>query len=261
MSRTTRVLLTIVAGLVLAPTFAQDAPAPAELVTAAIATHGGESAIRDYLDLERSGTMELFGGRMAGRRAEVLTRERADGAYRTETTLEFRGRKFTPIEFYDGEVRKRRMFRGWDDLPVDESRENASHRLGFLLDIDPAEAEAVGPATEADVAVWQISVPDGRDRAVLSFDQESGRLVAMEYPGTSAAGMGTKEEVRRKLVFRDYREVGGLMLPFDIETFEDGSPTARLRYESIERLQAFDPAWLRIPDPTRRFIPSEELAF
>ena len=73
--------------------------------------------------------------------------------------------------------------------------------------------------------------------------------------------MGTKEEVQRKVVHRDYRKVGALLLPFDVETIEDGKPVSRMRYETIETLESFDPAWLRIPDPTRRYIPSEELAF
>jgi hypothetical protein len=237
-----------------------DVPSADDLILRAIAVHGGRDALATYPSLEMRGTYESF-GRGAGRRSDLVCRERADGAYRREITFEFRGRKITPIELYDGEVVKRRFFRGWDDLPVDEAAESAAHRLTWLLTLDPAEARVEGQATEADVAVWSVSVPDGRDRAVLHLAQDDGRLVALDYPGTSAEGMGTKEAIRRKLVYRDYRNVDGLLLPFDVESFEDGQPDTRLRYDTVVVLEKFDPAWLRAPDPTRRFIPSEELAF
>jgi hypothetical protein len=258
MKRFTIAVLIVV--FALAPVAAEETPTASELVERAIAAHGGRDALAAYPNLEMTGTYESF-GRMAGRRSDAVYRERADGAYRMEITFEFRGRKVTPIVFYDGEVVKRRFSRGWDDLPVDEATEEAAHRLNYLLTLDPGEARVEGPGTEADVAVWSLSVPDGRDRAVLHLAQDDGRLVSMEYPGTSADGMGTKEEVQRKLVHRDHRKVGALLLPFDVETIEDGQPASRMRYETIELLEKFDPAWLRVPDPTRRFIPSEELAF
>jgi hypothetical protein len=130
----------------------------------------------------------------------------------------------------------------------------------------PARGRGAGGGVEGegrvdDTPTWKLSVPDGRDRAVLQFAHDDGRLVALSYPGTSAAGMGTKEEVTRELVFRDHRAVGRLLLPFDVERSEKGSPVARHRCESIRVLEAFDDDWIRVPDPGRRFIPGEELAF
>jgi hypothetical protein len=258
MIRATLTVLILVS--VFAPAAADDAPTAGELVERAIEVHGGRDALSAFPDLELVGTYESF-GRRAGRRSDATFRERADGAYRREVTFEFRGRKMTPVVFYDGEVVKRRFSRGWDDLPTDESAEQAAHRLTFLLTLDLDEAHVEGAGTEDDRPVWSLSVPDGRDRAVLHLAQDDGRLLALEYPGISAEGMGTKEEVRRKVVHRDHRKVGALLLPFDVETIEDGKPVSRMRYETIELLESFDPAWLRIPDPTRRYIPSEELAF
>ena len=253
-------MLIIFVVVVVSSIAASDPPSAEDLVRGAIEAHGGSSAIEGYPDLEMTGTAESFRGG-SGRRYDIVYRERADGGYRREMTLEFRSRKWTPVEFYDGEIRKRRYSRGWDDLPIDEPAEGAAHRLPMLLSLDLGEAEVAGAATESDRAVWQIRIPDGRDTAVLSFDRESGLLVAIEYPGTSAAGMGTKEEVQRKLVFLDHRPVGDLMLPYEIVTYEDGGQTGHLRFETIEILEMFDPMWVRVPDPTRRFIPSEELAF
>lgn len=260
MRTTTALLFVAAAALVSLQTSATDPPSASDLIDEAIKAHGGREALSSYPHLEMTGSYESF-GRGAGRRSDLVYRERADGAYRREITFDFRGRQTTPIEFYDGEVVKRRFFRGWDDLPTDEAAEGAAHRLTWLLTLDPTEARVEGQGTEADQSVWSVSVPDGRDHAVLHLAQDNGRLVSLEYPGTSAEGMGTKEEVQRKLIYRDHRRVGALLLPFDIESSEDGQPEARLRFDTIELLEEFDPAWLRVPDPTRRFIPSEELVF
>jgi hypothetical protein len=252
--------LAFVVGAATTPAFSQDAPAAAELLRRAIEAHGGAAALGSLPHLELTGTVESF-GRRAGAQSDLLARERADGAYRREVVVDFRGRKTTMIEFYDGETRKRRFRTSWDDLPTVEADEAKAHRLNFLLTIDAAAATVDGAGLEGDRRVWLLSVPDGRGRAVLALDQESGLLLSLAYPGTSAAGMGTKEDVQRKLEFRDHRPVGDLLLPFDVATLEDGSATARVRYATIVRLDAFDPAWLTVPDPTRRFVPPEELAF
>ena len=248
------IALVILAG----PAAAQSA---SDLIDRAIAAHGGRSALASLPDLELRGTSESLTGRSAGRRSDVVWRERADGAYRRESTLEVRGRKVTPVEFFDGSARKRRFGQAWDDLPVDEPREVAAHRLPFLLGAAAADPKLEGETTFADVACWQLSVADGRDRAKLYLAKDDGRAVGIEYPGTSADGMGTRKDVRRTVTWRDHRKVGGLLWPFDVETSEDGTPVSRLRFETITVLGAFDPGWLRVPDPTRRFIPPEELAF
>lgn len=248
------VILAIAGGPALA-----DPPSAREILRDAVAAHGGTDALGDYPHLELKGTYE--NPRRPGRRSDLVRRERADGAYREEVTFEFRGRKMTPVEFYDGHARKRRFRSGWDDLPVDEAVEEVGHRLPWLLTLRPDDATVEGEAEVGGVPTWRLSVPDGRGRAVLDLARDDGRLVALEYPGTSAAGMGTKEEVSRRLVFRDHRRVGDLLLPFEVEIAEDGSPVAHLRWTSIRELETFDEEWIRVPDPSRRFIPGEELAF
>lgn len=236
-------------------------PSAADVIDRAIAVHGGKAALASYPSLEMKGTTESTSGRGAGRRSDVTIRERSDGAYRRESTFEFRGRKVTPVEFFDGTACKRRFGQTWDDLPIDEAKEGVAHRLPFLLPLAEKDPRVEGEGTEADIACWTISVADGRDRATLSFAQDDGRLLGIDYPATSAEGMGTKKDVRRKLVFRDHRKVGVLMLPFDVESFEDGTPDSRLRLDTVRVLDAFAPAWIRVPDATRRFIPPEELSF
>lgn len=246
---------------VAAGTRAADAPTPAQLIDAAIAAHGGRDAIAALPSLEMKGSFETLSGRSAGRRADGLLRERADGAYRREVTFDLRGRKVTAIEFYDLTVVKRRFGSSWDDLPTNEAREAAAHRLPWLLAIDAATAKLEGEATEADVACWKLSVPDGSGRATLMLAKDGGRVVAIERPGTSADGMGVKKQVQVKTIWRDVRRVGALALPFDVESAEDGVPDSRIRWDSVVVLKDFDAEWIRLPDPTRRFIPSEELSF
>lgn len=245
--------------LAAAGALAAEQPSAADLLQRAIETHGGRAALSAWPDLELEGTVENL-QRQRGR-SEYVRRERADGAYRDEVTFERGGRKFTPVTFYDGHAVKRRFGQAWDDLPVVESEEEAAHRLPWLLAIDADAARLEGEGRVDDVATWTVSVPDGRGRATLQLAQDDGRLVGLTYPGTAASGMGTKEEVERGLTFRDFRQVGRLLLPFDVETAEKGTPQSRVRWESIRVLDGFDEEWIRVPDPTRRFIPPEELAF
>ena len=129
------------------------------------------------------------------------------------------------------------------------------------MSVDAAAAQVDGAGTEGTDRSGSCRFP--MDVAAPSW--RSIRRPAV-WPRSSIRALpppawATKEEVQRRLLFSDYREVGDLLLPFDVATFEDGSTTAHMRYESIMVLDAFDPAWVRVPDPTRRFIPSEELAF
>ena len=239
---------------------AEEPPDAKALVERAIAYHGGREALVDWPDLELKGSLEQT-GRMAGRSVELLVRQRGDGAYRRETTFDFRGSKVTATEIFDHATCKRRFRSGWDDLPLDEPREEAEHRIPFLLEAAERSPVFAGQGTEGDGAVWYVEVPDGRGEARLGLAKDDGRLVSIEYPGTKAEGMGTKEDVTKKAVFRDHREVGRVRLPFDQELCDDGTPDGRLRLEQVTVLDAFDGAWLEIPDQADRFVPSEELVY
>ena len=239
---------------------ATEPPDAAALVERAIEYHGGRGALESWPHIESRGSYEMA-GRMAGRSADVFDRQRADGAYRREVTFEFGTRKFTMTEIFDHAMRKRRFGVGWDDLPVDEPRDEAEHRHAFLLRASEREPAIVGDGSEADVGVWYVEVPDGRGTARLGLAKDDARLVSLGYPGVKAEGMGTKEEITRKSIDRDFRSVGSLRLPFDLEFFEDGTPVGRWRVEEMTVLTDYDGTWLEIPDPTDRFIPSEELVY
>ncbi len=238
---------------------AQEPSSPKGIIERAVAFHGGAKTLAALPNLESHGMLETS-GRWGARSLPFVHYDRGDGSYRNETTFERRGRKTTVVEFYDGKICKRRFGTSWDDLPLDEPRERAAHRITFLLAALDRTATAAGEGTEAGAEVVRVQVPDGRGQATLSLAKDDGRLVAMEFPGIEADGMGTKKEVVRKLVFRDVKKVGAVLVPFDVELFKDGSPDGRIRYERIELLKEFDEAWLQVPDPRRRFIPSDELA-
>jgi len=239
---------------------ADDAPQAAVLVEQAIDYHGGRAALVDWPHLQVDGDWEMS-GRMAGRSVAFSLKQRADGAYRQEVVFEFRGRKIHAVEIFDRSIRKRRFRVGWDDLPLDEPVEEAAHRHPFLLEVAARDPRVRGEGSESDVAVWYVEVDDGRGKARLGLAKDDARVVTIEYPGTTAEGLGTREEVTKKVVYRDYRALGALRYPYDQEFFKDGTPDGRLRIEEAEAIAVFDPSWLEIPDPTDRFIPSEELAF
>ncbi len=232
---------------------------PAALLEMAIAVHGGRSALASLPHFKGTGTYEP-GGRFAGRSLDVVVYERGDGGRRTEVTFEFRGRKGTSIEIYDGKMCKRKFGSTWDDLPPDENRERAAHRVSILLDALERGPKAAGEGSEAGAEVYRIEIPDGRGTATLSIAKDDARLVAIEYPATDAEGMGTKEEVVRKIVHHAFERVGGARLPTDLEVLKDGSLEGRMRFETVHEIREWDDEWLRVPDPRRRFIPPEELA-
>ncbi|HEX5042034.1 MAG TPA: hypothetical protein VFV75_03960 [Candidatus Polarisedimenticolaceae bacterium] len=255
-----RAVAALVVTLVSSVALAQS-PDPKVLLEKAIAFHGGKDALASLPDVKQTGTIETA-GRSAGRARDFAAYERGDGGRRTEVTFDFRGRQVTAIEIYDGKMCKQRFGSGWDELPLDENRERAAHRIDLLLRALDRAPSLAGDGIEAGVPVWQVSIDDGpRGKATLSLAKDDGRLVAIEYPGTEAEGMGTKKEVRRKVVHHGFQQVGALKLPSDIEMVKDGTFDGRLRFERIEAIADWDDGWLQVPDPRRRFIPSDELAF
>ncbi len=237
-----------------------EAPEARALLEKAIAFHGGRAALQAMPHWKASGTYE-GGGRLVGRAMDAVYYERADGALRTEVAFEFRGSTRTTVTMYDGTMCKRRSRSTWDDIPLDENRERAAHRLPFLLQALSLDPVVAGEGEEAGAAVWRVEVRDGRGKAVLSLAKDDGRLVALEFPGTEAEGMGTKKDVVRKFVYHGFEKAGAVQVPADIEMFMDGVFDGRLRFERIEVIKEWDDAWLQLPDPRRRFIPGEELAF
>lgn len=235
------------------------APDAGTLIETSITRHGGRAALEAMANFKAVGSLEP-GGRWAGRTLEAVVYERADGGRRTEITFEFRGRKGTSIEIYDGAMCKRRFSTSWDDLPLDENRERVENRVSVLLSARDRSPEMVGEGTDAGVEVWRVALAGEKGKTVLALAKDDGRLIAVEYPGTEAEGMGTKKEVLRKIVHHAFRSVGRVVLPTDIEVLKDGSLDGRWRYDTVEEIREWDDEWLRVPDPRRRFIPPEELA-
>ena len=256
MKRAAALLVLAVSGAALAQT-----PDPKDLLEKAIAFHGGKEALASLPHVKGTGTIEMP-GRSAGRARDLVVYERGDGGRRMEVVYEIRGRQVTAIEIYDGKMCKQRFGSNWDELPLDENRERAAHRVNLLLQAIDRAPSLSGEGTEAGAAVWQVAIDDGpRGKAVLSLAKDDGRLVAMEYPGTEAEGMGTKKDVTRKIVFHAFQPVGAVKLPSDIEMVKDGTFDGRMRFERMEAIKDWDDGWLQVPDPRRRFIPTEELAF
>lgn len=249
----TATVATVGAGM---PTLAAD---PVKLIERAIETHGGAATLRSLPSFKATGRLEP-GGRATGRSYDATIYERSDGARRSEVVFDFRGRKVTSVEVYDGRVCKRRTSSGWDDLPRDEQLERVAHRIDFLLAALERAPTLEGEASEGGVTVWRVSVPDGRGRALLSLAVDDGRLVALEYPGTEAEGMGVKKEVVWKIFYHAFETVAGALLPTDIEIFKDGSFDSRWRFDRVEAVATWNEEWLEFTGSGRRFIPTEELA-
>jgi hypothetical protein len=251
-------LLALLAG---AAACAAEGPDPRALLAQAIDFHGGREALASLPHVKATGTIELP-GRQAGRARDLVVYERADGGRRTEMTFDFRGRQITAIEIYDGKMCKRRFGSGWDDLPLDENRERVAHRIDLLLHALEHAPALAGEGNELGIPVWRVEAEDGpRGKMVLSLAKDDARLLAIEYPGTEAEGMGTKTQVTRRIVHHAFLRVGAVQLPSDVEMLKDGTFDGRTRFERLEALPRWDEDWLRVPDPRRRFIPPDELAY
>ena len=142
-----------------------QAPEPRALLERAVAFHGGRTALQNLPHLKSSGTFE-GGGRLTGRAMDAVYYERADGALRSEVAFEFRGRSGTAVTMFDDGMCKRRSRSTWDDIPADEYRERAAHRLPFLLQALSLDPVLAGEGEEAGTAVWRVEVPDGTRQGV-----------------------------------------------------------------------------------------------
>ncbi len=98
-------------------------------------------------------------------------------------------------------------------------------------------------AGEVDgVAVETVDVRLDGDPVALGIDAESGRVRSLSY---GSSFMGRRSDLRQ--VFSDYREVGGLVLPFTTASTLNGRPFRQLTVGSIAVDGEIDEALFELP--------------
>ncbi len=98
-------------------------------------------------------------------------------------------------------------------------------------------------AGEVDgVAVETVDVRLDGDQVALGIDAESGRVRSLSY---GSSFRGRRSDLRQ--VFSDYREVGGLVLPFTTASTLNGRPFRQLTIDSIVVDGEVDEALFELP--------------
>lgn len=108
-------------------------------------------------------------------------------------------------------------------------------------------AVAAGAGKSGDASVELVDVWLGGSRARLGIDPASGRVVTLSYRGRGHTG-ALGEIVQ---TFSDFREAGGLTLPFKTTTTFDGEPdpTQSTALESVVVNGEVSPALFERPKP------------
>lgn len=105
---------------------------------------------------------------------------------------------------------------------------------------------AIGSGKVGEVAVEQVAVKFGGVHLQLGVDAKSGRVLSLSYRGRN---QGTGEIGEIALTFSDFRDVGGLTLPFKRSGMFNGQPEPRLSFtaDSITINGQVDPALFEKP--------------
>ena len=236
--------------LAAAPSSAQTPAATAppkleEILARHIEARGGLTRIRAVKSLRMAGTL-AFGGPPA----PFLLEMKRPNLMRTE----FRFGGQVGVQAFDGE-------RAWAVLPMagrttaEYLPDEASREAAEQADIEGVLVDPAAKGTKV-AYVGQETVA-GRDCHKLEATLRSGavRYVYLDV-GTylEAKSTGKRraggEEVVIETLSRDYREVGGLKLPFLIEAGPAGRPERqRIVLETIEVDQPIDASRFRRPSP------------
>jgi YHS domain-containing protein len=105
---------------------------------------------------------------------------------------------------------------------------------------------AIGSGKVGEAAVEQVAVKFEGVHLRLGIDAKSGRVLSLSYRGRNQ-GNGEVGEI--ELIFSDFRDVGGLTLPFKRSGTFNGQPDPRLSFtaESITVNGKIDPALFEKP--------------
>ncbi|HJR07718.1 MAG TPA: hypothetical protein VJ842_10690 [Pyrinomonadaceae bacterium] len=108
-------------------------------------------------------------------------------------------------------------------------------------------AAAIGAGKAGDMSVEQVEVSSGDARATLGIDPGTGRILSFAYRGRGNSGAFGKIVQ----TFSDYRNVGGLTLPFKIAgTFNgEAEPSLTSNIEAIVVNGEVSPALFEKPKP------------
>ena len=165
--------------------------------------------------------------------------------YRQQLTLPF-GTMVTVVTPEGGFMSTPQGTRDLPESRLADTRKSMRRELVALLravDEPGLEAVATDPGSVADRPVERVQVSVGDQLVTLGIDPESGEVLEMVYRGSGFGG--APGEIRK--VYSDFRQVGGLRLPYRTSSTFEGEPYIATTAERIEVDAAVDKALFERP--------------
>jgi photosystem II stability/assembly factor-like uncharacterized protein len=230
-----------------------SAPAAAEsldqIIARNIAARGGEAKLRDVKSIRLTGRVTVAGDGFSIDAAWAMLQKRP-GMLRTEMT--FQG--LTQVTAYDGRE-------GWSMTPFGGRREperasdDVARGLAQQADFDGAlvdwrakghQIEYLGTEDVDGTPAYKLRVTrKDKDVAYVYIDPDS----ALEIRITSVRKIRGTEQIS-ETDYGGYQQIGGLWLPFSIESGAKGRPkNFRINVERAELNVPFDDAEFKFPTP------------
>jgi hypothetical protein len=193
--------------------FAQDGARA--IVEKAIQAQGGEAKVSKLrtMRIKVEGTTDLVPGQ-PNLPFTIEDTWQMPGRYKTSSTFQLEGRKFTQTQVIDGDKGSMQSNGQTQDLPkeaVTEMKEQKNaedlDRLGFLKEkgIELSVLDEI--KVDGRPAVGILVNSKGRRDVKLYFDKASGLLVKREHRVLDPA---SGKEVQQEVIFSDYQEKDGL---------------------------------------------------
>lgn len=216
----------------------------AELL-AKMVEHVGGDKIEAVQSLEARSRLELFlpQGAMSAESTSVIL---FPNHFRQEIKMPFG----TMVQVLAGDGGFMQGPQGTQDLPpsalADLKKSLLRHPLSILRRsvgvhnsaADGLTAVAIGPDDIDGTAVERVHVDLDDAAFTLGIDPASGRLVSLDYRGQNM--MGAPGEIRQ--TFGDEREIGGLLLPYEIVSTFEGGPMVTIQVDEMVVDGEVDPA-------------------
>jgi len=189
---------------------------------------GGEKAMRKLKNREVRGKIELT---VFGAEFPVILRHAAPNKEMMELTIEGLG---TVRDVFTGR-------KGWTEMPdgtvtEKKAREVANKKtdadfyayLNFKKNYPKIELQGVEQLAGKKVYAVKMTPKEG-DTDTFYFDVATGRVA-----GVSSSAEMQGEEVKTKVLFRDYKKLDGVQIPHTLELKEPAFASFTIRLESVK---------------------------
>jgi zinc protease len=201
------------------------------LLDRAVKAMGGAEKLAAVKDLTMVAEMAMQGGPMGNMKIKQTNRWLAPGILRQDQVLPMG----TIVAYYDGKS-------GWLALPPPQ---------GVIAMPAPVVAQARGELFREWVSLMQsgsamavdanaVEIADGALKVRVEFDPATGLPSKQIYSETDMRG--APSEVKE--TFSDWRDVGGVKLPFKVQIEQGGKPQGTVTVSDIKINTGLDPAEL-----------------